>query len=67
MVKGTTQPTSNFWELVKVWNNNPNDKQIPELESKLTKDEISYFRFHKLFDRVIVKQDMTLNEYYKTK
>jgi hypothetical protein len=42
-----------FWELIKVWENNPNDKQIPELESKLIKEEKSYFEFHKLAKQIL--------------
>ena len=36
-----------FWELVKVWKINQNDEKIPEMVSKLTKEEIEYFQLMK--------------------
>jgi hypothetical protein len=35
----------NFWELVRVWKNNPNDENIKSLKSELTNEELDYFAF----------------------
>jgi hypothetical protein len=35
----------NFWELVRVWKNNPNDEKIKSLYSQLTNEEADYFAF----------------------
>lgn len=35
----------NFWELVRVWKNNPNDEKIKSLQEKLTNEELDYFAF----------------------
>ena len=51
------QLAPNFWELIKVWNNNPNDEQIKELESKLTKEEKSYFQFHKIAKEILCQKN----------
>jgi len=39
------QLAPNFWELVRVWKNNPNDAKIKSLKSQLTNDELDYFAF----------------------
>jgi hypothetical protein len=41
------QMAPNYWNVVNLWNINPNDKQLEELESKLTREEKTYFEFHK--------------------
>jgi RNA binding exosome subunit len=41
------QLAPNYWNVVKVWNNNPNDEQLLRLEQRLNKDEKFYFEFHK--------------------
>ena len=42
----------NYWNVVKVWEANPNDTQLQELESKLNREEKSYFEFHKEAKRI---------------
>jgi hypothetical protein len=39
----------NFWELVRVWKNNPNDEKIKSLQEKLTNEELDYFTFLKYY------------------
>ena len=34
-----------FWELVRVWKNNPNDAKIKSLKYQLTNEELDYFAF----------------------
>ena len=34
-----------FWELIRVWKNNPNDEKIKSLQAELTNEELDYFAF----------------------
>jgi hypothetical protein len=43
------QLAPNFWELVRVWKNNPNDEKIKSLQEKLTNEELDYFTFLKYY------------------
>ena len=49
------QMAPNFWELVRVWKNNPNDEKIKSLQAQLTNEELDYFAFVQDYYTIIEK------------
>jgi hypothetical protein len=45
-----------FWELVRVWKNNPNDEKIKSLQAELTNEELDYFAFVQSYYTIIEEQ-----------